>query len=271
MTVTRHVLSDEPVPAFEPRTGHGRRAARRQRGGLARPRAGARDFIDKNGMPSVVLGLSGGIDSAIVAALAVDALGPDRVYGVGLPSKWSSEHSLTDAEDLARRTGLHYDVVPIAPMVEAFEGSVELTGVAAENLQARVRGTLLMGLSNQHGHLLLTTGNKSEVAVGYSTLYGDSAGGFGPIKDVPKTLVWELARWRNGYARQRGRDRADPAELHRQAAVGRAGPGAGGHRLAALLRGARRDHRRLRRPRPRHGPAARARARRRRSSRGSSG
>jgi NAD+ synthase (glutamine-hydrolysing) len=151
-----------------------------------------------------VLGLSGGIDSAVVAVIAADALGADRVHGVGLPSKWSSEHSLSDAQDLATRVGLHYAVVPIAPMVDAYHSSVELTGVAAENLQARVRGTLLMGLSNQHGHLLLTTGNKSEVAVGYSTLYGDSAGGFGPIKDVPKTLVWELARWRNQYARKRG-------------------------------------------------------------------
>jgi NAD+ synthase (glutamine-hydrolysing) len=204
LTVSRHLLSEEPVPAFEPRPGH-----------IVEPltdceevwRAlvmGLRDFIDKNGMPSVVLGLSGGIDSALVAALAVDALGPDRVYGVGLPSRWSSEHSLSDAEDSATRLGLHYSVVPIAPMVEAYEKSVELSGVAAENLQARVRGTLLMGLSNQHGHLLLATSNKSEVAVGYSTLYGDAAGGFAPIKDVPKTLVWELARWRNEEARRRG-------------------------------------------------------------------
>ncbi len=204
MTVTRHVLSEEPVAAFEPRPAT-----------IAEPlpdceevwRAlvlGLRDFIDKNGMPSVVLGLSGGIDSAVVAALAVDALGADRVHGVGLPSKYSSEHSLADASDLAERTGLNYSVVPIAPMVDAYHGSVELSGVAAENLQARVRGTLLMGLSNQHGHLLLTTGNKSEIAVGYSTLYGDSAGGFAPIKDVPKTLVWDLARWRNASARSRG-------------------------------------------------------------------
>jgi NAD+ synthase (glutamine-hydrolysing) len=198
MTVTRHVLSEEPVPAFE--SGPASVADP-----LSDPEEvwralvlGLKDFIDKNGMPSVVLGLSGGIDSA------VDALGADRVYGVGLPSKYSSEHSLADAEDLARRTGLHYSVVPIAPMVDAYHSSVELTGVAGENLQARVRGTLLMGLSNQHGHLLLTTGNKSEIAVGYSTLYGDSAGGFAPIKDVPKTLVWALARWRNEYARGRG-------------------------------------------------------------------
>jgi NAD+ synthase (glutamine-hydrolysing) len=204
MTVTRHLLSEEPAPAFEPRPST-----------IVAPlddceevwRAlvlGLRDFIDKNGIPSVVLGLSGGIDSALVAALAVDALGADRVYGVGLPSKWSSAHSLSDAEDSAERLGLHYSVVPIAPMVEAYEKSVELSGTAAENLQARVRGTLLMGLSNQHGHLLLATSNKSEVAVGYSTLYGDAAGGFAPIKDVPKTLVWALARWRNEEARRHG-------------------------------------------------------------------
>jgi NAD+ synthase (glutamine-hydrolysing) len=204
MQVTRTVVSDDPVAPFEAQPCE-----------VAEPlpdceevwRAlvlGLKDFIDKNGFPSVVLGLSGGIDSALVATIAVDALGADRVYGVGLPSKWSSEHSLSDAVDLAKRLGLHYSVVPIAPIVEGFEKQVELTGVAAENLQARIRGTLLMGLSNQHGHLLLATSNKSEVAVGYSTLYGDAAGGFAPIKDVPKTLVWELARWRNAAARQRG-------------------------------------------------------------------
>ncbi|MCW2676204.1 MAG: nadE [Modestobacter sp.] len=204
MTVTRHLLSDSPVPAYDARPGS-----------IAEPLSdceevwralvlGLKDFIDKNGMPSVVLGMSGGIDSALVAALAVDALGADRVYGVGLPSKYSSEHSLSDAEDSAKRLGMHYSVVPIAPIVDAFHDAVELTGVAAENLQARVRGTLLMGLSNQHGHLLLATSNKSEVAVGYSTLYGDAAGGFAPIKDVPKTLVWALSRWRNEYARSRG-------------------------------------------------------------------
>ncbi|WP_249522379.1 NAD+ synthase [Modestobacter marinus] len=204
MTVTRHLVSEEPVPGWPARPGT-----------VAEPLSdceevwralvlGLRDFIDKNGMPSVVLGMSGGIDSALVAALAVDALGADRVVGVGLPSRWSSEHSLADAADSAQRLGMHYSVVPIAPVVTAFEAAVELSGVAAENLQARVRGTLLLGLSNQHGHLLLATSNKSEVAVGYSTLYGDAAGGFAPIKDVPKTLVWDLARWRNAYARDRG-------------------------------------------------------------------
>ncbi|MGY1724661.1 NAD+ synthase [Blastococcus sp. SYSU DS0533] len=204
MTVTRHVVGEEPVADYEPRPATVVEPLGECEEVWRALVLGLRDFIDKNGMPSVVLGLSGGIDSAVCAALAVDALGADRVHGVGLPSKWSSEHSLADAEDLARRTGLHYSVVPIAPMVDAFEASVELSGVAAENLQARVRGTLLMALSNQHGHLLLTTGNKSEVAVGYSTLYGDSAGGFAPIKDVPKTLVWELARWRNAHAAERG-------------------------------------------------------------------
>jgi len=204
LTVTRHLLSDEPVPPFEPRPSTIVKPLTDSEEVWRALVLGLRDFIDKNGMPSVILGLSGGIDSALVAALAVDALGADRVYGVGLPSKWSSEHSLSDAQDTADRLGLHYSVVPIAPMVEAYETSVELSGVAAENLQARVRGTLLMGLSNQHGHLLLATSNKSEVAVGYSTLYGDAAGGFAPIKDVPKTLVWDLARWRNEEARRRG-------------------------------------------------------------------
>jgi NAD+ synthase (glutamine-hydrolysing) len=159
--------------------------------------AATRDYVRKNGFASVVLGLSGGIDSALVATIAVDALGPDAVHTVALPSRWSSEHSLADAAELARRQSTTHTVVPIGDIVTAFEKDVELHGLAAENLQARVRGTILMGLSNEHGHLVLTTGNKSELATGYSTLYGDSAGGFAPIKDVPKTLVWRLARWRN--------------------------------------------------------------------------
>lgn len=163
-----------------------------------------RDYVHKNGFRSVVLGLSGGIDSAVCAALAVDALGADAVYGVSLPSVYSSSHSLGDAEELATRTGLHYSVVPIADMVAAFVGPLGLTGLAEENVQARCRGVTLMGLSNQHGHLVLATGNKTELAVGYSTIYGDAVGGFAPIKDVPKTLVWELARWRNAEADKRG-------------------------------------------------------------------
>jgi NAD+ synthase (glutamine-hydrolysing) len=159
-----------------------------------------RDYVDKNGFRSVLLGLSGGIDSALVAAIACDAFGPDRVFGVALPSVYSSGHSVDDAYDLAARTGLHIRTVPIAPMIDAYQGSLALSGLAEENLQARVRGTTLMALSNAEGHLVLATGNKSELAVGYSTIYGDAVGGFAPIKDVPKTLVWELARWRNEQA-----------------------------------------------------------------------
>ena len=165
---------------------------------------GLRDYVDKNGFPSVVIALSGGIDSAVVAAIAVDALGPDRVVGVSLPSQYSSEHSRTDAAELAKRTGLDYRVEPIQPMVDAFLANLSLSGLAVENLQARVRGVMLMALSNQEGHLVLTTGNKSELAVGYSTLYGDSVGGFNPLKDVWKTLVWQLARWRVDDAEARG-------------------------------------------------------------------
>ncbi|WP_210481234.1 NAD+ synthase [Naasia sp. SYSU D00948] len=165
---------------------------------------GLRDYVEKNKFRSVILGLSGGIDSSVCASIAADALGADRVYGVGMPSRWSSDHSLDDAEDLAERIGLHYRVEPIADLVQPFEDQLHWTGLAAENVQARVRGVILMGISNQEGQLVLTTGNKSELAVGYSTIYGDSVGGFAPIKDVPKTLVWELARWRNDAAWERG-------------------------------------------------------------------
>jgi NAD+ synthase (glutamine-hydrolysing) len=165
---------------------------------------GLRDYVQKNGFRSVIFGLSGGIDSAVCAALAVDALGASSVYCVSLPSRYSSDHSKSDADDLAERIGLHYSVEPIADLVQPFEQQLGLDGLAAENLQARVRAVILMGLSNRHGHLVLTTGNKTEISVGYSTIYGDSAGGFAPIKDVPKTLVWELARWRNEYAVGRG-------------------------------------------------------------------
>jgi NAD+ synthase (glutamine-hydrolysing) len=165
---------------------------------------GVRDYVRKNGFASVILALSGGIDSALTATLAADALGPDRVYVVLMPSRYSSDHSVTDAEDLAKRQGVHARTVPIGSMVDAFQAELDLTGLAAENLQARIRGMILMSLSNAEGHLALTTGNKSELATGYSTLYGDSAGGFGPIKDVFKTLVWDLARWRNRGAESRG-------------------------------------------------------------------
>ena len=166
---------------------------------------GVRDYVEKNGFRSVILGLSGGIDSAVCAAIAVDALGGERVHGVSMPSRWSSDHSRSDADDLAERLGLQYSVEPIADLVAPVETQLALDGVAAENLQARIRAIILMGLSNMHGHLVLTTGNKTELAVGYSTIYGDSVGGFAPIKDVPKTLVWELARWRNEHAASRGK------------------------------------------------------------------
>ena len=165
---------------------------------------GLRDYVAKNGFKSVLIGLSGGIDSALVAALAVDALGPDRVHGVAMPSKYSSDHSIEDAELMAKNTGLGFRIVEIQKMVDAFRNQVELTGLAEENLQARVRGTTLMGLSNQHGHLVLATGNKSELACGYSTLYGDAVGGYAPIKDIYKTDVWALSRWRNDVAKAAG-------------------------------------------------------------------
>ncbi|WP_433413589.1 NAD+ synthase [Microtetraspora malaysiensis] len=160
---------------------------------------GVRDYVTKNGFRSVILGLSGGIDSALATTIASDAIGPERVNVVLMPSRYSSEHSVGDAEELVRRQGVTARTVPIADIVTAFEKEIDLDGLAAENLQARVRGMLLMSLSNEHGHLVLTTGNKSELATGYSTLYGDSAGGFAPIKDVPKTLVWELSTWRNAH------------------------------------------------------------------------
>jgi NAD+ synthase (glutamine-hydrolysing) len=165
---------------------------------------GLRDYVGKNGFRSVVLGLSGGIDSALVAAIAIDALGAKRVNGVAMPSKYSSGHSVEDAQALADATGIHFRITPIAPMVDAFMDNVVLKGLAEENLQARVRGTTLMGISNQEGHLVLATGNKSELAVGYSTLYGDAVGGFAPIKDIYKTDVWALSRYRNALAQERG-------------------------------------------------------------------
>ena len=165
---------------------------------------GLRDYVGKNGFRSVVLGLSGGIDSALVAAIAIDALGAKRVNGVAMPSKYSSGHSVEDAQALADATGIHFRITPIAPMVDAFMDNVVLKGLAEENIQARVRGTTLMGTSNQEGHLVLATGNKSELAVGYSTLYGDAVGGFAPIKDIYKTDVWALSRYRNALAVERG-------------------------------------------------------------------
>ena len=161
---------------------------------------GLKDYVEKNNFKSVLIGLSGGIDSALVATLAADAIGADRVYGVAMPSKYSSDHSLIDAKALAENIGLNYRIIEITPMVANLLENLNLDGVAEENLQARVRGITLMGLSNQEGHLVLATGNKSELAVGYSTLYGDAVGGFAPIKDLYKTQVWHLATWRNELA-----------------------------------------------------------------------
>jgi NAD+ synthase (glutamine-hydrolysing) len=167
---------------------------------------GLGDYVRKNGFREVVIGLSGGIDSAFTTVLAADALGPDAVRTLAMPSRYSSAASVSDAIEVAERVGVRLEDVPIdAPfsafldvLAPAFEGTTP--GVAEENLQARIRGTLLMGISNKFGGLVLATGNKSEYAVGYSTLYGDMAGGFAPIKDVPKTLIYALARWRNAMS-----------------------------------------------------------------------
>ncbi|MCO5967019.1 NAD+ synthase [Actinoallomurus soli] len=197
ITIERVLLSSDPVPAYtpdEPPCAEPLGDLGEVYGALV---LGVRDYVRKNGFRSVILGLSGGIDSALVATIAADAIGPDNVHAVLMPSRYSSDHSITDAEDLVKRQGIHSRTVPIRGMVDAYEVELELHGLAAENLQARVRGNILMGLSNEHGHLVLTTGNKSELATGYSTLYGDSAGGYGPIKDVPKVTVFALCTWRN--------------------------------------------------------------------------
>jgi NAD+ synthase (glutamine-hydrolysing) len=170
---------------------------------------GTADYVRKNGFTSVLLALSGGIDSALVATIAADAVGPENVHVILMPSKWSSDHSVTDAEDLVERQGINARVIAIQSIVDAFRDGLgdgfPVSGLPAENLQSRVRGVINMAVSNNEGHLVLTTGNKSEIATGYSTLYGDSAGGFGPIKDVLKTLVWELSKWRNAEAERLGR------------------------------------------------------------------
>jgi NAD+ synthase (glutamine-hydrolysing) len=175
---------------------------------------GTADYVRKNGFRSVLLALSGGIDSALVATIAADAVGPENVHVILMPSKWSSDHSVTDAEDLVERQGIHARTIAIQAIVDAFSdelGDFPVSGLPAENLQSRVRGVINMAVSNNEGHLVLTTGNKSEIATGYSTLYGDSAGGFGPIKDVLKTLVWALSRWRNAEAERLGLDPPIPA------------------------------------------------------------
>ena len=166
---------------------------------------GLRDYVNKNGFPGVVLGLSGGIDSAVVAAMAVDALGADRVHCVMMPYRYTAQESLTDAAAIAQTLGVRYDIVPIAPPVEGFAEALAplfkdtKPDITEENLQSRARGTILMAISNKFGSMVVTTGNKSEMSVGYATLYGDMNGGFNPVKDLYKTEVYDLARWRNAH------------------------------------------------------------------------
>jgi NAD+ synthase len=166
---------------------------------------GLRDYVNKNGFPGVVLGLSGGIDSAVVAAMAVDALGKDRVHCVMLPYRYTSNESLSDAAAIAKTLGVRYDIVPIEAPVEGFTAALAPIfagtppGITEENLQSRARGTILMAISNKMGSMVVTTGNKSEMSVGYATLYGDMNGGFNPVKDLYKTEVYDLARWRNTH------------------------------------------------------------------------
>ncbi len=198
------IISDEPLASYEKIEFHSTERLADAAEIWKALVVGLRDYVEKNRFPSVILGLSGGIDSAVTAAIAADALGAARVFGVALPSKYSSEHSLHDAADLAHRIGLNHRIVPIQPIVDQFISSLGLNGLAEENVQARVRGTTLMGISNQEGHLVLATGNKSELAVGYSTMYGDAVGGYAPIKDLLKREVWAIARWRNEQATLRG-------------------------------------------------------------------
>jgi NAD+ synthase (glutamine-hydrolysing) len=169
---------------------------------------GVRDYLGKNGFPGAIIGLSGGVDSALVLAIAVDALGADKVRAVMMPSPYTADISWIDARDMAQRLGVRYDEISIVPMFDAFRTSLaqEFAGLpedaTEENIQARIRGTLLMALSNKFGAIVLTTGNKSEMATGYCTLYGDMAGGFAVIKDVAKTLVYRLAVWKNAQGRE---------------------------------------------------------------------
>ncbi len=229
MTVDRVVLSEAPLepyettaPALAPRLADEAEV-------WAAVVTATRDYVRKNGFDTVILGLSGGIDSAVTATVAADALGAGKVHVVGMPSRYSSRGSVEDSEELARRQGLQWHLVPIARLVDAYDESLEplggLHGLAEENLQARLRGVTLMALSNESGHLVLTTGNKSELATGFSTLYGDSAGGFAPIKDVPKTLVWALARWRNQAAREAGVIEPIPEQIITKAPSAELAPG----------------------------------------------
>ncbi|MFI1867820.1 NAD+ synthase [Streptomyces jumonjinensis] len=213
LRIEHTVLSGEPLPPYpaELAGGYAERLDDDEEVYSALV-VGLRAYAAKNGFRSVLVGLSGGIDSALVAAIACDAVGAQHVHGISMPSKYSSQHSRDDAAELARRTGLNFRTVPIEPMFDAYMGSLGLTGLAEENLQARLRGTLLMAVSNQEGHIVLAPGNKSELAVGYSTLYGDSVGAYGPIKDVYKTTVFRLAKWRNRAAEERGQTPPIPEE-----------------------------------------------------------
>jgi len=183
---------------------------------------GVRDYVGKNGFPGVLIGLSGGIDSAIVLSIAVDALGADRVRTVMMPSAYTADISVIDAKDMAQRVGVQHDEIPIWPTFESFTGALAplfahmaspVQDTTEENIQARVRGTLLMAMSNKSGAIVLTTGNKSEMATGYCTLYGDMAGGFAVIKDLVKTTVYRLARWRNAQALLRGETAPIPERI----------------------------------------------------------
>src|SRR4051812_20069898 len=217
MRVARYTVSEQPVDAYDanpaPQCERLDDCAEVWQALVT----GTGDYVRKNNFRTVLIGLSGGIDSAVVATIAADAIGPDNVHLVGMPSRYSTEGSVADAEELARRRGLHWSVLPIGGVVEAYEKAFTdiggLHGLAEENLQSRIRGTAWMALSNQLGHLMLVGGNKSELATGFATLYGDTAGGFAPIKDVPKTLVWELAEWRNAVARERGEVEPIPRQI----------------------------------------------------------
>ena len=175
-----------------------------------------RDYVERNRFPGVVLGLSGGIDSAICAAIAADALGPDKVWCVMLPSRYTSKESLDDAAECARMIGCRLDTIPIVPAVEAFDAMLagsfadKDVDITEENVQSRIRGVTLMALSNKFGPMLLTTGNKSEMSVGYATIYGDMAGGYNPLKDAYKMTVFAIAKWRNENVPRLSRNRVTP-------------------------------------------------------------
>ena len=258
------LLDDDDAPVDRadgaPRSTRTRRSTRRSSPGCAGTCA-------RTGSARCCSGMSGGIDSALVAAIAADAIGGENVVGVSMPSVYSSEHSKDDAEDLAKRIGADYRVQPIKAMVDAFEGEIPLEGVAAENLQARVRGVILMAISNREGHLVIAPGNKSELATGYTTIYdAGSIGGFAPIKDVDKSRVWALARWRNNAALDAGEIPPIPESSITKPPSRRAAARPGGPGLAAAVRPARRGARRLRRARrgPRRAAGPRVRPGRRR-------